>query len=65
MASVPDDPEQAERARRLAEVFGDVLPSSTADDVDESTGSTGSTADERSEQWLRENRPPHHDPADG
>lgn len=57
MASVQEDPE---RARRLAEVFGDVLPSSTRDDVDEPAEST---ADERSEQWLRENRPPHHDPA--
>ena len=50
----PSATEAEERARRRAEVFGDVLPESTADDRD--TGSPGAGADE----WLRSNVPPHH-----
>ena len=45
----------AERRRRLAEVFGDVLPESTRDDRPDSAPSSG--ADDR---WYTENRPPHH-----
>ncbi|HEY2204345.1 MAG TPA: hypothetical protein VGH99_07710 [Pseudonocardia sp.] len=46
---------EAARRRRLAEVFGDVLPEGTGDDRPDAS-STG-PADER---WYRENRPPHH-----
>jgi hypothetical protein len=60
------EPEQAEpelrdavraaaRRRRLAEVFGDVLPEATSDDRSESGSPAG--ADDR---WYTENRPPHH-----
>lgn len=65
-----------ERKRRLAEVFGDVLPESTRDDRDEpgrdgvaegSEGSGGSGgaggAGGRGgvgDRWLREQVPPHH-----
>jgi hypothetical protein len=46
-----------ERRRRLAAVFGDVLPESTSDDRDESAPRPeGSAADE----WLRAQVPPHH-----
>jgi hypothetical protein len=45
----------AARRRRLAEVFGDVLPEATSDDRPESGSPAG--ADER---WYTENRPPHH-----
>jgi hypothetical protein len=45
----------AARRRRLAELFGDVLPEATADDRLERDPS--SRADER---WYTENRPPHH-----
>ncbi|KID31889.1 hypothetical protein HQ32_00770 [Prauserella sp. Am3] len=41
--------------RKLAEVFGDVLPETTSDERDPRRGS-GSSDD-----WYRENRPPHHD----
>jgi hypothetical protein len=46
--------ERAARARRLAEVFGDVLPEQTSDDrdPDEPTGD--------SDAWLRAQVPPHH-----
>lgn len=49
--------------RRLDEVFGDVLPEITRDE-------TGDPGDERpaaqgleaqGDEWLRANRPPHHD----
>lgn len=44
-----------ETKRRLAEIFGDVLPSTTSDDRDESgQGESGSEA------WLRRQVPPHH-----
>jgi hypothetical protein len=45
-----------ERARRRAQVFGDVLPESTRDDRDD----TGGPSDRSSEEWLRRQRPPHH-----
>ena len=39
------------RRRRLAEVFGEVLPEATVDDR---------LAGDVDERWYRENRPPHH-----
>lgn len=39
----------------LDEIFGDVLPDTTGDERD--AGSGGSSY---SEQWYRENTPPHH-----
>jgi hypothetical protein len=59
----PDTPEAraeavaAERARkrRLAEIFGDVLPDQTSDDAD-APGESGG----RDEQWYRQQTPPHH-----
>lgn len=47
--------ERAARRRRLAEVFGEVLPEQTRDDQDARGGDTRS-----SEEWLREQVPPHH-----
>ena len=44
--------------RRLAEIFGDVLPATTRDErepgVDPTQGESGSDA------WLRRQVPPHH-----
>lgn len=49
-------PEEREaRRRRLAEVFGDVLPDQTSDDTEPET-----TKPDRSEDWLRRQVPPHH-----
>jgi hypothetical protein len=45
------------RRKRIAEVFGDVLPESTGDDVDEPGARSRSTS---GDQWLREQVPPHH-----
>jgi hypothetical protein len=46
-----------QRKRRLAEVFGDVLPDTTADERDPSEAADSS---ERGDAWLKEQVPPHH-----
>ncbi len=51
----PETPE--ERRRRLAEVFGEVLPETTSDERDPAPDAEDA---DRSEQWLLEQRPPHH-----
>ena len=48
--------EREARRRRLAEVFGDVLPEQTNDDAAEPQ----SRADDVVEEWLRREVPPHH-----
>lgn len=47
-----------ERRRRLAEVFGDVLPESTSDDRDEP--GEDRTSEGRGDAWLKAQVPPHH-----
>ena len=55
MSEPPSEtPEQ--RRRRLAAVFGDVLPDTTSDERDPEAPDGGS----RSEEWLRAQVPPHH-----
>ena len=49
----PEDP--AARRRRLAEVFGDVLPDQTSDDSEEPDAKP-----DGSDEWLRRQVPPHH-----
>jgi hypothetical protein len=49
----PAGPPPVDR-RLLVDIFGDVLPETTSDERDPS-GDPG-----YSEQWYRENRPPHH-----
>jgi len=44
-----------ERQRRLARIFGDVLPESTGDDRDEPE-----PAERGGDAWLRAQVPPHH-----
>ena len=46
----------SERRRRLAEIFGEVLPETTSDERTERR-----PAPNEGERWYRENRPPHHD----
>jgi hypothetical protein len=52
-AGQPEDSEA--RRRRLAEVFGDVLPDQTSDDAVEPD-----TEPDHTEEWLRRQVPPHH-----
>ena len=48
------------RRKRLAEIFGDALPETTADERDQpSAGSVGGP-ESGSDRWLREQVPPHH-----
>jgi hypothetical protein len=49
-----DDDAAVKRRRRLAEVFGDVLPETTSDE----RGSAAPEGDR--DAWYVENRPPHH-----
>lgn len=48
---------EAERRRRRALVFGEVLPEATSDERDEQRPDAGG---DRSEEWLRRQVPPHH-----
>lgn len=48
--------EREERRRRLAEVFGEVLPEQTRDDTDAEAGGRSDSF----EDWLRQQVPPHH-----
>ena len=50
-----------ERRRRLAQIFGDVLPDQTADDSVEAGDAADRRTEERvQEDWLRSQVPPHH-----
>ncbi len=54
--SVPEPAVESdwERKRRLARIFGDVLPDTTSDEREE-------PSDKRSgDTWLKEQVPPHH-----
>ena len=48
--------ERAERRRRRARVFGEVLPESTSDERGDAWGDREGSSDE----WLRRQVPPHH-----
>ena len=47
-----------ERRRRIAAVFGDVLPDTTSDERDASDGRGG--RESASDAWLKSQVPPHH-----
>jgi len=47
-----------QRRRRRAEVFGDALPDTTADERDPAERS--GDAEPRGDAWLKEQVPPHH-----
>ena len=47
--------EREARRRRLAEIFGDVLPEQTNDDAAEPQ-----TRPDGADEWLRRQVPPHH-----
>jgi hypothetical protein len=54
-AAEREEPVETEwqRRRRLAAVFGDVLPETTSDERDDSETGTA-------EEWLKRQVPPHH-----
>jgi hypothetical protein len=45
-----------EKRRRLADVFGEVLPETTSDDCDPQSPADAEAGD----HWLRSQVPPHH-----
>lgn len=47
-----------ERKRRLAEIFGDVLPATTGDERD--PGESPARKESAQDAWLRSQVPPHH-----
>ena len=51
----PTPEEREKRRRRLAEVFGDVLPEQTSDDAAEPE-----TRPDGNDEWLKRQVPPHH-----
>ncbi len=51
------DETEWERRRRLAVVFGDVLPDTTSDEKDTETAPD---SDDDQDRWLRSQVPPHH-----
>ena len=48
-----------QRRRRLAAVFGDVMPETTSDERDPETAADAS-AEDAGDRWLRSQVPPHH-----
>ncbi|NYI99777.1 hypothetical protein HNR19_000476 [Nocardioides thalensis] len=55
------DPEKEsdwQRRKRLAEIFGDVLPETTRDERDADKGDRGDES--ASDRWLKSQVPPHH-----
>lgn len=55
----PDRETDWERRRRLAAVFGDTLPETTRDERDDEAVSD-SGAEQRTDEWLKRQVPPHH-----
>jgi hypothetical protein len=51
------DSSDADRRRRRARVFGEVLPDRTSDEAPDAAEESSSGSDE----WLRRQKPPHHD----
>jgi hypothetical protein len=56
---VADGRSAAERARRRARIFGEVLPEATRDDRADGPDERPAGAD-GAEEWLRREVPPHH-----
>jgi hypothetical protein len=52
----PSEEPDWEKSRRLAAVFGDVLPETTSDERDPQAPSD----EEAGDRWLRAQVPPHH-----
>ena len=55
----PPEPDW-QRRRRLAAVFGDVLPDTTGDERDQGSDDSGDAAESTGDAWLRDQVPPHH-----
>ena len=49
-----------ERRRRIAAVFGDVLPDTTSDERDASADGPRGSGESAGDAWLKAQVPPHH-----
>ncbi len=59
MSATPDVTETDwQRRKRLAAVFGDVLPDTTSDERDQEAGD--GRREDPGETWLKAQVPPHH-----
>jgi hypothetical protein len=56
MSGEQQDETEWERRRRVAAVFGEVLPETTSDERDPEAESDA----DKSDTWLRSQVPPHH-----
>ena len=56
----PKDETEWERRKRLAAVFGDVLPETTKDERDPDESAGRPACEEPGDTWLRAQVPPHH-----
>ncbi len=56
--AAPGPEKTALTRQQLDEVFGDVLPTLTRDELDDRPEEVNRAVD--SDRWYRENRPPHH-----
>ena len=54
----PEQSRPAVTRRKLDEIFGELLPSVTRDELDDPTEEGACHAD--ADRWYRDNRPPHH-----
>ena len=51
---------EAARRRRMAEIFGEVIPEQTSDDAEEAGAADRRTEEKAQEDWLKSQVPPHH-----
>lgn len=56
--AAPETETDWQRRRRMAAVFGDVLPETTSDERDDAP--VGPGAESATDRWLKEQVPPHH-----
>ncbi len=58
----PTPPEETdwERRKRVAAVFGDVLPETTKDERDPDEAASRRSGEDATDAWLRAQVPPHH-----
>lgn len=64
MSKEPGPSEQARaeaaRRRRIAEIFGEVIPDQTSDDAGDDSPADRRTEEKAQEDWLKSQVPPHH-----
>ena len=57
---MPEEETAWERKRRIAAVFGDVLPETTSDERDDASAAKNDGGESATDRWLKAQVPPHH-----